>query len=282
FYLNLSRKAYITHKLQKLYVWKQPIKPYAFIRVCNEIKTIHASLHSILPCVKGGVIGFNSCTDGSKEYILDFCKKHPQFIPAEYPYDVIPGGDNRYKNDIIDINRRIDTYYNFVWEKLPKNEWIIKIDADHIWIPEYLSMICKIPIRKKDFIILNRINLHCKDGLCYINKKHPFSEPGDHWLLYNHGTLKFKFYRGWENENFLSWEYLPIPKRNKLYTILANYHFPIIKSHRDNFDKEEWILLEDFNLEEYMKNNKLDGRVDKKLLNNELILEKFNEIIEKG
>ncbi len=96
FYLGLSKRLRITEKLQNLYRWRRPIKPYAFIRVHNEIKTIDAALKSVLPVLKGGVIGFNSCTDGTKEYVLEFCKKYPQFIPAEYPYDVIPASNKLY------------------------------------------------------------------------------------------------------------------------------------------------------------------------------------------
>ncbi|WP_272947983.1 hypothetical protein [Rodentibacter pneumotropicus] len=73
FYLGLSKRLRVTEKIQKLYYWRKPIKPYAFIRVHNEIKTIDAALKSVLPVLKGGVIGFNSCTDGTKEYILHFC-----------------------------------------------------------------------------------------------------------------------------------------------------------------------------------------------------------------
>ncbi|AKD40906.1 hypothetical protein [Pasteurella multocida] len=281
FYLNLSRRAYITHKLQKFYAWKKPIKPYAFIRVCNEIKTIHASLHSILPCVKGGVIGFNSCTDGSKEYILDFCKKHPQFTPVEYPYDVIPGCDERYKENNIPLNNRLDTYYNFVWEKLPKEEWIIKIDADHIWLPKYLTMLCKLPLRKKDFIILNRINIHCENNTCYINKENPMTEVGDSWILYNSGNIKFKFQRGWNDENtFFAWEYLPQPKRNRIYGVLANFHFPIVKSQRSVFDSKQWIKIKDFDSKEFIIKNKMHNRIPEEFLDEKFILENFNKFNE--
>ena len=56
FYTNTRHRLYITETLQKLYAWRKPIRPYAFIRVHNEIKTIDACLKSILPVVEGGVI----------------------------------------------------------------------------------------------------------------------------------------------------------------------------------------------------------------------------------
>ena len=49
FYTNTRHRLYITETLQKLYAWRKPIRPYAFIRVHNEIKTIdrwHQRVHS--------------------------------------------------------------------------------------------------------------------------------------------------------------------------------------------------------------------------------------------
>ncbi len=68
---------------------KSPLNPWAFIRVKNEIVTLEESLFSMLPAIQRGVIGFNDCDDGSKEVILEFCKKFPSFIPISYPYEVI-------------------------------------------------------------------------------------------------------------------------------------------------------------------------------------------------
>ncbi len=38
----------------------------------------------MLPAIQRGVIGFNDCDDGSKEVILEFCKK----VPLIYPYQL--------------------------------------------------------------------------------------------------------------------------------------------------------------------------------------------------
>ncbi len=43
----------------------------------------------MLPAIQRGVIGFNDCDDGSKEVILEFCKKFLSFIPISYPYEVM-------------------------------------------------------------------------------------------------------------------------------------------------------------------------------------------------
>ncbi|MDO5054401.1 MAG: hypothetical protein Q4D86_03680 [Pasteurella oralis] len=279
FYLTNKGELFITDKLQYLYNWRKPIKPYAFIRVHNEIKTIDACLNSILPALKGGVIGFNSCTDGTKEYVLEFCKRYPQFIPVEYPYDLIPANDERYKEDELDINTRIDSYYNVVWDKLPKNEWIIKVDGDHIWDLEHLLKLCKLPVRKKDCVILNRINLHCIDNNVYISKHNPFLEPGDSWILYNHGNIKFSFSRGWKDNQFFAWEYLPLPRKKarKIYGILSNFHFPIVKQHRNDFNNNDWILLEEANIDKFIINKNMIGRIPLDMINPKRILKEFKK-----
>lgn len=279
FYTRKKRKYLrINETMQKIYAWREPIHPYAFIRVHNEIKTIDSCFKSILPIVKGGVIGFNSCTDGTKEYILSFCQKYPQFIPAEYPYNIIPACDFRYKNEKLDPNTRLDTYYNFVWKKLPKNEWIIKIDADHIFHPKYLSDLCRLPLRKEDCVILNRINLHCHEGICYLDPNNPLFEGGDSWIIFNdHHIPKFSFDRGWENDRFYAWETFPLPSRSRfLYGVLSNWHFPSVKNHRDTFDPKQWIRMQDFNFESYILEKNMQGRIPAEMLDEEKILAAFN------
>lgn len=279
FYTRKKRKYLrVNETMQRLYAWRKPIQPYAFIRVHNEIKTIDSCLKSILPVLKGGVIGFNSCTDGTKEYILAFCKKYPQFTPAEYPYDVIPASDFRYQNHILDPDTRLDSYYNFVWSKLPKNEWIIKVDADHIFHTEYIRDLCRLPLRKQDCVILNRINLHCHNGICYIDPDRPFFELGDSWLIFNdHCIPKFTFDRGWNDGHFYAWETLTLPPRSRfIYGILSNWHFPMVKSHRNTFNPDQWIKMQDFNFNDYITKMNMQGRIPKDMIDEEKVLAAFN------
>lgn len=273
-----SNHFYITEKIQKLFFWRKPIKPYAFIRVHNEIQTIEASLYSILNCVKGGVIGFHSCTDGTKEYILEFCKKYPQFSAVEYPFDIIPADDVRYKSEDIDERMRLDSYYNFVWSHLPKNEWIIKIDADHFYIPEYLNMLCRLPIFKSCVVYLNRMNLHYEQGQLFIRKDAPFFEGGDHWIIYNHKDFYFELKKGYIGDKFFAWESLVFRKKYVIFGILCNYHFPILKKWR-NFNPVDWIPLDEFDFSKYFREHNMKGRVPEKMLDKKFILEcvqKFN------
>lgn len=278
--LKRKKDLYITERKQRFYSWRKPIKPYAYIRVHNEIKTIDACFKSIIDSVAGGVIGYHSCTDGTEEYILEFCRKNPQFISVKYPYDVIPANDRRYREqDKLDIETRLDTYYNFIWSKLPKKEWIIKIDADHVFSKERLEQLCRLPIFKKDCVILSRINLHCINNICYINKRHPLLELSDHWIIYNNDDIKFEFFRGFIEDEFQAWEILNFPSRfrRKIYGVLSNWHFPIVKSQRNKFNPDEWIELDKFNFKKHMKDHNMEGRITDDMVNPERILKEFEK-----
>lgn len=83
-------------RLDEIKEAENSIEPWAFIRVKDEIRTIEASLNSILPAIKKGIIGYNDCSDGSEEFILEFCKKNKGFIPCKYPYTIYPSEHRAY------------------------------------------------------------------------------------------------------------------------------------------------------------------------------------------
>lgn len=95
------------------------------MRVKNEARTLRASLDSILPAIQRGVID-NDCDDGSEEIILEFCKSYPSFIPIKYPYNVQIHNPKSEEN-------KLYNYCNFVLSFIPKGEWFIKIDVDHLY-----------------------------------------------------------------------------------------------------------------------------------------------------
>lgn len=90
---------------------KSPLNPWAFIRVKNEAITLKASLESILPAIQRGVIGYNDCTDGSEEIILEFCKQYPSFIPIKYPYEFKFKTQNQKKINSIAIIIMLQVLY---------------------------------------------------------------------------------------------------------------------------------------------------------------------------
>lgn len=180
-------------RLENIKEKEQKIEPWAFIRVKNEIKTIDTCLKSILPVIKKGVIGYNDCDDGTEEYILEFCRQNPGFIPCKYPHSVYPPSHEKYKEDG-EEEKKLHSYYNYVLSKIPKNEWIMKVDCDHVYDAEKILKVFFIPKNKKDCVILSRLNLHYDNGKIYCLGNPPLSEVKDHWIIYN-DDLKFQLYR---------------------------------------------------------------------------------------
>lgn len=276
-FLKKRNKNY--RKLGKKYREK-PVEPWAFIRVKNEIRTIESCLESIIPVIKKGVIGYHKLPngekdDGTKQYILEFCKKNPGFIPFEYEYEVIPADSEKYKNlEEIDELNRLDSYYNAVLAKIPKNEWFIKIDCDHIYDTEKLKKLMYLPKNDNDVISFSRMNLHFKN-----NKLHclipVITEPNDHWLLKNN-EIYFNFKRGYDSKKeFYAWEQINLNEKiknnevNLYHTDLFNWHFPYIKVSRDISDDK----LKEFSLKEISIYTRLYYHISKDMINKDRILE---------
>ena len=256
-----------------------PVEPWAFIRVKNEIVTIDVCLKSILPVIKKGVIGYNDCDDGTEEYILEFCKQNPGFIPFKYPYSVYPPSHEAYKEDG-EEEKKLPAYYNAVLSKIPKGEWLIKIDCDHVFDLEKLKKIFYLPKKDNDCVILSRLNLYydSEEKEIYTFKKNPYAESKDFWLIKNN-NLKFVLSRWRHKENgkeeFRACEKLYVKNRNLIFVELNNYHFPAMKNWRSyKTDKNELLTLD-----EYIKVAPVGTKIDEKMLNKEKILKickKFN------
>lgn len=257
------------NKIDK-YKKNKPIEPWAYIRVRNEAGTLRECLNSIVPVIKKGVIGYNDCTDGSEEIILEFCSKNSGFIPVKYPHTVFDFKDER-NGKIGNEKNKFATCCNYYLSFIPKNEWLIKIDCDHIYDSEKLRQIFKIISSDKDCIILPKLNIgEVKDDKVYLLKNRVFDETDDHWIIKNN-NLKFEtiFIKN-------HWvEYLPLKGLNKKFTIANNWHFPYIKRRRNEI-KEEMIELSD-----WIKNNKeiIGKEISKDMLDKRKIVEiykKFN------
>lgn len=270
-----------------------PIEPWAFIRVKNEIITIDASLKSILPVIKKGVIGYNDCDDGTEEYILEFCRQNPGFIPVKYPYSVYPASHDIYKKEGVEEEKKLAAYYNYVLSYIPKEEWIIKIDCDHIYDSEKLRKLMYLPKKENDYVVISRLNLHVVDKKVYIITRNPLLEDRDHFIVKNRG-LFFKniswYYKKEGNEYFVACEGLfkdginVVSSKsekyyNFIYSEVNNYHFPMVKTWRKNlFDyiKEKNL----YSFKEYknsiFSNKNINNIIDKKMLDEEKILKIYN------
>lgn len=254
---------------------ENPVEPWAFIRVKNEIKTVQACLESIIPVIKKGVIGYhklseNEVDDGTEEYLKKFCKENPKYILFKYDFTVIPANDIRYeKLDNIPLENRLDSYYNAVLSKIPQNEWFIKIDCDHVYDTDKLKKLMYLPKKDTDIISYSRLNLHYEDGKLYVIKNPTLFDGGDSQLLKKE-NIYFDFFQGHKEGKFFAYEGIVIPKGRKFYnTDLFNWHFPFVKTSRD-IEKEK--LLE-FNKVKFSLYDKLYYHIKKDMIDEERIME---------
>lgn len=222
------------------------VEPYAFIRVKNESITIKASLNSILPVIKKGVIAYNDCTDGSDLFIQDFCKQNSGFIPFCYPYHVVEQNHPDYLTEKIPYQNTLAAYYNAALSFIPKNSWLIKIDCDQIYFPEILQKSFSLPKNNSEVVSYSRLDL-----IRYHNsvKVIEYKRPGDHWLIYNN-NLEFINRYGYNKKGEpYAWELLVMPKEYKVLYLpeCSSLHFPFEKNYRNIALEEDKLLsLEKF------------------------------------
>ncbi|MCV3423000.1 beta-1,4-N-acetylgalactosaminyltransferase [Campylobacter lari] len=288
YFLNLNKKIY-NEKHKGFFDFdpnskdtKSPLNPWAFIRVKNEVITLRASLESILPAVQRGVIGYNDCTDGSEEIILEFCKQYPSFIPVKYPYEV------QIENPQSEENK-LYSYYNYVASFIPQGEWLIKIDVDHYYDAKKLYKSFYIP--KKDYHVVNysRIDFVFNDGEFYVCKYsgNILKTPGDHWLIKNINLVWKEILVDGDTFNWnvvksktkktRSYEILYTKNRIYFTTELNTYHFPFIKSCRKNdCNQLTWIGLDEF-IKDYKE--KLKDQIDFEMLEYKTLRQIYEKLI---
>nr|WP_224328664.1 beta-1,4-N-acetylgalactosaminyltransferase [Campylobacter canadensis] len=270
---------------------KSPLNPWAFIRVCNEDITLKASLNSILGAIKRGVIAYNDCTDNSEQIILEFCKQHKSFIPAKYPHNIINTYLNRtdgggwklfktqdnyiqsgidYKN-LTPLENRLSTYYNFALSFIPKDEWFIKIDCDHIYDAQKLKECFKLITNDNQAVSIPRVNVLIENEQIYVdlyNNNNFLRDVGDHLLIKNK-NLSFcdaGFSKLIEAYN--------LPKEIKIIkgVQLNNIHFPYLKKNRA-YSHAKLIKLEEL-LASELANNPM---INKQILSKEFIMNAYKQ-----
>lgn len=248
---------------------KSPLNPWAFIRVCNEAITLKSCLESILPAIQRGVIAYNDCTDGSEEIILDFCAKYPSFIPAKYPHHIEIHAPKAQEN-------MLHNYYNFALSFIPKNQWLIKIDCDHIYDAKKLYKAFYLPKKRYERLVIARIDTLIKDNSVFIrsNAQGNFWNVGtDHWLICNNG-LRFNVWFP-DKERKLFYEGLFYrPARITYHTELNNYHFPFIKNSRASGNEN--AIKNAFTLDEIRQSDLVGTRIDPEMLDENKILQIYD------
>lgn len=250
---------------------KSPLNPWAFIRVCNEAITLKSCLESILPAIQRGVIAYNDCTDGSEEIILDFCAKYPSFIPAKYLHHIEIHAPKAQEN-------MLHNYYNFALSFIPKKEWLIKIDCDHIYDAKKLYKAFYLPKKSYERLVQSRINVCVKDRQIFITKDQNgvdgfFSVGADYVMLFNKGLHFNVWFPDKECKRFL--EVLHYRPARLSYQIeMTNYHFPLIKNSRASGNEN--AIKNAFSLEQVCKSDLVGTRIDPELLDENKILEIYD------
>ena len=225
----------------------------------DEAHTLRASLYSILPAIQRGVIGYNDCSDGSEEIILEFCEAFPSFIAVKYPHSVDIYNPQSEEN-------KLYAYYNYVLSVIPKDEWVTKVDVDHIYLPDKLYKGFYAVRHIWDMVLLPRIDFCLIDKKVCVLKAWRNVREGDQWLVKNFG-LRFK--------EFGRIEQL-VPHTNCLVRVeMPQYHFPYEKASRSSKASElEWLPLEQW------ESPDIGVRIDPKVLDSALILKLCEEFEE--
>lgn len=133
------------------------IEPYAFIRFSNEAITMQASLDSIQPFFKKGIICYHDplpgiTEDGSIAIAQEFCRKNPGFRLVRYPFPVIFQNmahfSRLFYSGATSRLWLLHAYYTYAHLHLRElaidngdidKAYIYKIDLDHIYSAKLLE-----------------------------------------------------------------------------------------------------------------------------------------------
>lgn len=212
------------------------IHPWIFMRVKNEGKTLLKSLQTILDISDRGVIGYNDCSDNSEDLIMSWCRTNPGYIPFKYDKKIIPAHSPKYANlHNLKEENTLAGYYNAVLSFIPKDEWILKVDGDHIHYPSILKHAMTLPRDQNEWVSFSRLNL-VRVGREF--RVISYVRPGDHYMIFNRG-LNFVNVAGYrKNGTFFAHESLrkngkglgslPPPWKPEC----SNIHLPYEKDYR--------------------------------------------------
>ncbi|WP_394951852.1 beta-1,4-N-acetylgalactosaminyltransferase, partial [uncultured Helicobacter sp.] len=241
---------------------KSPRNPWAYIRVRNEAHTLRASLYSILPAIQRGVIGYNDCDDGSEEIILEFCEAFPSFIAVKYPYSV----------DIYEPKAEENKFYaysNYILEVIPKDEWVTKVDVDHIYHSQKLYKSFYFLKKPWDMMIWGMLNFDVREGRVYVEDM-AYRQQYDHITCQRHNLVFQETIAAWNGIDKTKGSFeMPIRKTNcTIQTELTHWHFPCIKDARRTASKNrQWLPIEQWSSPD------IGVRIDPAMLDSMLILE---------
>ena len=185
----------------------------------------------------------------------------------------------------------LHNYYNFALSFIPKKEWLIKIDCDHIYDAKKLYKSFYIAQNKYDVVQYDRVNFIVKNNEVRVLRGQPSNQSIDgfmshfldHWLVYNY---KFEFIPQYFNDSksqieLWTFGYVRMYK----FAEINNYHFPYIKEKRISYAESKVVnpklqLDECFEksatLDEIRKSALVGTRIDPEMLDENKILQIYD------
>ena len=210
----------------------------------------------------------------SEEIILEFCAAYPSFIPAKYPHSV------QIQNPQSEENM-LHNYYNFALSFIPKGEWLVKIDCDHIYDAKKLYKSFYLPKSKYAVVTFAKFQVLVKDKEVRIEKgnnepyflENVIIEADDHWLICN-DNLNFIVWHP-NGEKQLFYEALDEGESKRhIHTEINSYHFPLVKSSRAKHNEK--VFNAGFTLNEVKQNPLVGTRIDPTMLDEKKILQIYD------
>lgn len=169
-------------------------------------------------------------------------------------------------------------YSNFALSFIPKGEWLVKIDCDHIYDAKKLYKSFYLLQKPYHRIIQSRINICIKDKQIFvINDKNGvdgfLSITADYVMLFNKG-LRFNVWFP-DKERKLYFEALHYsPARLSYHIEMTNYHFPLIKNSRASSNDN--AIKNAFALDQILQSDLVGTRIDPEMLDKERILQIYD------
>ena len=237
-------------------------KVSAYLRVKDEIKTIEACLNSIDGVFdRIVIIHSNEKDDGSVAFMQKWCAQRSECEIHEYPFAVIPSHDRQYVRKQVSYENTLAAYNNFGLRLFEPEEWVVKIDADQVYIKKNLiNFVQKVrqSVNDNEIYLMEGYNSLPWHGKLVLLKEYPIiGIYRDHFAIKRKNLDDFKQCKFWECyvlKNRLSRIYVPA-------TDILWFHFKkevkkgILKIPNDNLKEDDVLFFNE--AEERLFNNEI-------------------------
>jgi glycosyltransferase involved in cell wall biosynthesis len=158
-----------------------------YMRVRNEEQFLALAIESHLPFLDELVIVYNACTDQTPEIAAEYAQRYPDKVRVfHYEPEAYPPGTAEFVSLPPDSPHSLVNYYNFALCQTTCRV-AMKVDADHVIIPERINSIIRI-VRNpwlhpryhfptfNCFLGYRGLNLWDQNGKFFVNLREPVTE----------------------------------------------------------------------------------------------------------